>query len=60
MSTEKLRQIVERMEPEAAASAIALILKELFALMDEEARVQVIVNLIGDSGDDNVASLVHL
>lgn len=60
MTTEKLKQIIEQMEPREAASSLALILKELFMLIDEDDRVQFIVNLVGNAGDDKVASLVHL
>jgi hypothetical protein len=60
MSTEKLKQIIEQMEPREAASSLALVLKDLFMLIDEDDRAQFIVNLIGNAGDDKVASLVHL
>lgn len=60
MSTDKLQEIIDSMEPEEAASAIAIILKRLFPLLHEEARLRFVVNLIGDSGDDKVTSLVHL
>ncbi|MFH1241552.1 MAG: hypothetical protein V1689_04240 [Pseudomonadota bacterium] len=60
MSTEKLRQVIGQMEPREAASAISLVLKDLFSVMDERDRVQFVVNLLGNSGNDKVASLVHL
>ncbi len=60
MSAEKLKQILEQMEPREAASSLALVLKHLFMLIDEDDRVHFINDLIGDTGDDKVASLVHL
>jgi len=60
MSIDRLRQMVAEMEPHEAASALALVLKDLFSVMDEGDRVQFVVNLLGNSGDDKVASLVHL
>ncbi len=60
MSTENLKQIIEQMEPREAASSLALVLKDLFMLLDENDRAQFIGDLIGATGDDKVASLVHL
>ena len=34
--------------------------KDLFPLLDEDARTRFVMNLVGDSGDDKVSSLVHL
>ena len=60
MTVDKIQELVKNMEPKGAASAIALALKGLFPLLDEDARLRFVVELIGDSGDDEVASLVHL
>ncbi|MBN2060092.1 MAG: hypothetical protein JW882_06710 [Deltaproteobacteria bacterium] len=60
MSAEKLKQIIEQMEPGEAVSSLAIILKNLFKLLDEDDRVQFIVNLVGSAGDDKVAGMVHL
>jgi hypothetical protein len=60
MNTEKLKQIIEQMEPGEAVSSLALVLKDLFPLLDEGDQVQFIVNLVGSAGDDKVASMVHL
>jgi hypothetical protein len=60
MSTEKIRQIVKQMEPGEAASSLALVIKDLFLLIDEDERSQFIVNLVGNAGEGKVASLVHL
>lgn len=60
MSTNKIQAFVNNMEPQEAASALALVIKGLFPLLDEDARIRFVMNLIGDSGDDKVTSLVHL
>ena len=60
MTVDKMQELVKNMEPKEAASAIALALKDLFPLLDEDSRLRFVVELIGDSGDDEVASLVHL
>jgi len=60
VSKNDIQQIVDRMDPEEAASAIALVTKRLFPLLNEEARLKFIMSLGGDSGEDKVGSLVHL
>jgi hypothetical protein len=60
MTVDKIQDLVKNMEPEEAAPAIAQAMKDVFPLLDEDARLRFVVELIGDSGDDEVASLVHL
>jgi len=56
----EIQDILERMKPEKALSEITTSLKKLLPLVDEEARIQFIMNLTGESRDDKVSSLVHL
>ena len=60
MSTEKIQELVNTMEPQEAASALALVINDLFPLLDEDAQVRFVMDLIGDSSDDKITSLVHL
>jgi hypothetical protein len=60
MSVDKILELVDNMEPQEAASALALVIKNLFPLLDEDTRINFVMDLIGDSGDDKVSSLVHL
>lgn len=60
MSLDKIQLLVNNMEPQEAASALTLVIKDLFPLLDEDVRIRFVMNLIGDSGDDKVSSLVHL
>jgi hypothetical protein len=60
MNAEKIQSLVNSMEPQEAASALASVIKDLFPLLDEDARIRFVMNLIGDSGDEKVSSLVHL
>ncbi len=60
MSIDKIQKIVNSMGPEEAASAIGLVMKNLFPLLDEEARLKFVMNLVGEPAEDKVASLVHL
>ncbi len=39
---------------------MAAIIKKLFPLLEEQARLNFVMNLIGDAGTDKVSSLVHL
>jgi hypothetical protein len=60
MSVDKIQSLVNNMEPREAASALTSIIKNLFPLLDEDVRIRFVMNLIDDSGDDKVSSLVHL
>ena len=57
---EDLLKLVSRMEPEHALAEISGALKALFASLDEEARSEFLWELLGESKDDKVTSLVHL
>jgi hypothetical protein len=57
---EEMLEIVGRMDPEDALAAIAKALKVLFSALGEEARSQFLWDLMGESRDDKVTSLVHL
>ena len=60
MTKKPLHQLLEEMPPEKAIKEIGLVVKKLFPLLEEKARMDFIMNLIGDTGQDKVASLVHL
>jgi hypothetical protein len=57
---EDLKGIIDNMAPEDALDAISGILKNLFSIVDEETRSGFLWELMGESGSDKVASLVHL
>ena len=60
MSTKSLQQIIDKLEPKEALNQMAAIIKKLFPLLEEQARLDFVVSLIGDAGSDKVSSLVHL
>lgn len=60
MSVDKIQSLINDMEPQEAASALAFVIKGLFPLLDEDIRIKFVMDLIGDSGEDKVSSLVHL
>jgi hypothetical protein len=60
MSKKTIQQIVDDLPPEKALKEIAMVAKRLFSLLDEKARLDFVINLIGDAETDKVASLVHL
>lgn len=60
MSTKSLQKIVDKLEPEEALKEMAAIIKKLFPLLEEQARLDFVVSLIGDADTDKVSSLVHL
>ena len=60
MSLERIQEIIESMDPREAASVMGVVLTDVFSLLDNDARLQFIMNLTGESGGDEVSSLVHL
>jgi hypothetical protein len=60
MTRKVIQQIIEDMPPERALKEIAIAAKSLFRLLDEKARIDFVMNLIGDTGEGKVSSLVHL
>jgi len=56
----KIKQLIDSMDPEEAAAEIAVIMKKLFPLLSEEARLKFVESLAGNSGGDKLTSMVHL
>jgi hypothetical protein len=57
---EDMVKILGRMDPEEALGEITKALRVLFSALGEEARSQFLWELMGESRDDKVSSLVHL
>jgi hypothetical protein len=60
MSKKTIQQIVDDLPPEKALKGIASVVKRLFPVLDERARLEFFIDLIGDVQTDKVSSLVHL
>ena len=60
MPGKTIPELIEKLDPEKALKEIALAVKTLFPLLDQDARLNFVVSLIGDAGADKVASLVNL
>jgi hypothetical protein len=60
MSQEKIQQVIETMEPQAALQAIAQVVRNLFSLLGEEAWQDFVVSLVGETATDRTAGMVHL
>lgn len=56
----KIQELVDSMDPKAAAAEISEIMKRLFSLLGEESRLDFIMSVIGDTGKDKIGGLVHL
>ena len=56
----KIKQLVDSMNPDEAAAEIAVIMKNLFPLLSETARLKFIAGLAGEPGGDKLTSMVHL
>jgi hypothetical protein len=60
MNRDKVQQLIESLDPEEALAAVARAVKNLFPLISQEARLQFVVDLIGEGDHEKVTSLVHL
>lgn len=56
----ELQQILDTMEPAEALAKFLPVLKSLLSHLDEEARVQHVLQLLGGAGEDKVGSMVNL
>lgn len=56
----ELQQIIDTLEPTAALAKLLPVLKSLLSHLDEEARVQHVLQLLGGGGEDKVGSMVNL
>jgi hypothetical protein len=57
---DELGKLLGGMEPQEAARAIAKAAREVFPLLGEEERREVITEMLGEPGGDKVVGLVHL
>ena len=57
---ETLADTIQRMDPEKALGEIGRAMKSLFSVVSEDSRGQFLLNLVGDSQNDKLSSLVHL
>lgn len=55
-----LKRILDQMDPEEALAEISDVVRRFFLLARTDARRRFIANMVGQSGDDKVGSLVHL
>jgi hypothetical protein len=57
---ETLVDTIQRMDPEKALDEIGRAMKSLFSVVSEDSRGRFLLNLVGDSQNDKLSSLVHL
>lgn len=57
---DEILSIANRMEPEQALAAVGKALKSIFPVISEESRGKFLLDLVGESQEDKVSSLVHL
>lgn len=57
---EEMLKIIGRMDPAIALTERGKVLRVIFSALGEEARSQFLWELMGESRDDKVTSLVHL
>lgn len=56
----EIEKVFNRLDPEVAAEQAAIALKQLLPLLGEEGRTRFIMNLLGETGQDKISSMVHL
>lgn len=56
----EILQLVNTLDPEEAAAKTAAALKHLLPLLGEEGRTRFIMDLLGETGEDKISSMVHL
>jgi hypothetical protein len=56
----EIERVLSTMDPEEAAEQAAIALKQLLPLLGEDGRNRFIMNLIGETGQDKISSMVHL
>jgi hypothetical protein len=57
---ETFRSLAAGMDPDEALSALAKVVRDLLAQVDQESRLDFVRQFTGDAGGDKVSSLVHL
>jgi len=60
MDTTALETILEDMEPEKALSMLSSTFRKLLPVLDDEARIEFVINLFGEAGEEKIGSMVHL
>ena len=60
MNQERLRHLIETMEPQEALQVIAQVVRNLLAVLGEEAWQDFVVTLVGETAADRTAGMVHL
>jgi len=56
----EIEKVFSRLDPEDAAKQTAIALRQLLPLLGEEGRTRFIMNLLGETGQDKISSMVHL
>lgn len=56
----EIEKAFSTLDPEDAADKAAAALQQLLPLLGEEGRTRFIMNLLGETGQDKISSMVHL
>jgi hypothetical protein len=57
---ENIVDMIQRMDPEKALTEVGKALKSIFSAVSEDSRSRFLLDLVGESQQDKVSSLVHL
>jgi hypothetical protein len=56
----EIQQILDKMEPEEALAELTPLIKSILGHIDEEARVRFVTDMIDETGEDKIGSMVSL
>ncbi len=59
MSADQITQLLANMDPEEALGELSKALKQFFSHLGDDARMNFVVNLVGEASADKLGSLVH-
>ena len=59
MTKSTIEQAISDMAPGAAAGELVEVLKKLFSIIDEKEKIDLVMNLFGETTSDKIGSMVH-
>ena len=59
MAKDTVEQAISDMSPGAAAGELVDVLKRLFSVIDEKEKIDLVMNLFGETTSDKIGSMVH-
>jgi hypothetical protein len=55
----EIQRLIDNMDPQEAVAEMAIVLRRILPILDDDTRTAFVMNLMGDAPGDNVSSMVH-